>query len=383
MKAKYHLSLVNIVWLLYFIINFLFVDKYASRICEYSYILSITYLLSFTFLFWIFYKKVLPKISCPRTWLIGSFSVFCCILVCFQYAIDPYLIKVDRWSAIHNFLAGLLNGEYPYGQQTHLGGYGSPFPVWQILHLPFYALQNVGLSLFVVSGLFIWSISRIHNEKVALSAWFMLICSPGYWYEALVRSDLMTNLMVSCIITEWLIKKEIHLNKHLFLIGIISGLLLSTRLAAIIPLCVVYGYSFLLLPWKEKVLFLAVTLATFSLTFLPFLLWEGSTLLWFEYNPFILQTRQGSILSLLIFAILSTIIVYRQKYSLSKHLFICGGLLNLLVILAFIHSMWRNNTWLELYSSTFDISYFLMALPFYIWFNSVSSGGIRCGFRGE
>lgn len=64
-----------------------------------------------------------------------------------QYLIDPYQIQVDRWSAIHNFINYLVHGRYPYMAPTHLGGYGSPFPVWQFLHIPFYYLNNVGLSL--------------------------------------------------------------------------------------------------------------------------------------------------------------------------------------------------------------------------------------------
>ena len=72
--------------------------------------------------------------------------------------IDPYSIKVDRWSAIHNFLTCLLAGEYPYAAQTHLGGYGSPFPVWQLFHLPFYLLGNVGLSLIVAVIIFAYSV---------------------------------------------------------------------------------------------------------------------------------------------------------------------------------------------------------------------------------
>ena len=76
--------------------------------------------------------------------------------------------------------------------------------------------------------------------------------------------------------------------------------------------------------WKKQCTFLATVLVTFALIIAPFVFWEGSTLLFFEYNPFVLQTRQGSVLAGIIFFIIALgITIYLgedQRTRLLRHL---------------------------------------------------------------
>lgn len=357
-------SLPRIIVFLYLIINILFVEKYASRVTEYHLILSLVYTLVSCCIIYILHKKWCFKHTTKYLIGIGVLLLFGAIAI--QYAIDPFSLQVDRWSAIHNFLAAMLQGDYPYGQSTHLEGYGSPFPVWQILHLPFYLIGNVGLSIFIVTIVFIATLYYCHSSKVALIATILLGISPAFWYEIAVRSDLITNMLLVATIVEWLIHKNIKLSQYTIPVGIIAGLILSTRLIAIIPICVIYGYEFLHIGWKKQLLLILTTAATFALTFLPFLLWEGSTLLFFQYNPFVLQTRQGSWLVLCIFAIIAIAATLLMKNKL-QYRFICTGvILSILVSLAFVEKMWQENLWGGLFSSAFDITYLSTALPFYI-----------------
>lgn len=365
---------------LYILIGLLFIEKYALRVADVfiAQLLAVCYIIGIIVAYFIVKRLV---ISCrhPFCWIWGIGCILGSAAIVAQYSIDPMTIRVDRWSAIYNFLQGMFSGVYPYGCQTHLGGYGSPFPVWQVLHIPFYLLGNVGLSIFVVSGLFIWTLYKCHSTKVALITLVFMFLSPCYWYEILVRSDLVSNLMLSAIIVDWLAYKQVGLKGHIPLLAVISGLLLSTRFCAVIPLCVLYGYEFLHIGWKKQLLFVCVTLGVFVLTFLPFLFWKGSTLLFFEYSPFVLQTRQGSPLSLILFAIVAVAIVIYMKNQvniLSNRTFSTGVLLNLLVLFAFIERMWRCNTWGELFGPQFDITYFSMAIPFYI-------EGIACYILGN
>ena len=356
---------------LYLIINILFVDKYAARITDFHWIVALFYLFGAIFTI-LFITKHIANSAYNTRWEVGLGIMFLFVGIGIQYALDPYAIQVDRWSAIHNFLATMLQGDYPYGASTHLGGYGSPFPVWQLFHLPFYAIGNVGLSIFVVTIAFIATLHHFYSSKTALIAILLLGISPAFWYEIAVRSDLITNILLVATIAEWLTQKQIKLNQYPILLGVLSGLVLSTRLIAIIPLCVVYGYEFLQIGWKKQLLFILTTIAIFALTFLPFLLWNGSTLLFFEYNPFILQTRQGSGLVLLIFAIIAIGVTLYAKGNHQYRLVITGLLLTLLVVMAFVEKMWQLNLWNGLFSSAFDITYLSTALPFYIAYLSCS-----------
>ncbi len=350
---------------MFVLINMLFIDKYGARVTEWHAIVSGTYALCTIGALWIL-KHLTHKISHPGRWVACIAILMLGAAVGLQYAIDPMSIQVDRWSAIHNFLHGMLQGEYPYGQQTHLGGYGSPLPVWQILHLPFYAIGNVGLSIVVVLGLLIYTLYRTRGGASALMATVMLIISPALWYEIAVRSDLITNIMLVTIIVEWLVYHRIKLSERIVWIAILAGLLLSTRLVVVIPLAVLYGYEFLKMGWKRQVLFMGICLVTFALTILPFIFWEGSTLFFFEYNPFVLQTRQGSSLALTIWLTLAICLTLYLKGQENSRTIATGGLLTALVVIAFVGKMWTDNAWNELYTSTFDITYLSLGLPFYV-----------------
>lgn len=355
----------RILFFLFLVINVLFVDKYASRITEFHLFVSLVYLILGALIVWIVIKKLIPSQHTSK-WLMAIGISFFTLAIIVQYFVDPISLQVDRWSAIHNFLAGMLSGEYPYGQQTHLGGYGSPFPVWQILHLPFYFLGNVGLSIFIVVLAFIGTLSYIYSNKVALMATILLVISPAFWYEVAVRSDLITNIMLAAIIVEWLSYKRIKLADYPIPIGILSGLVLSTRLIALIPICVLYGYEFLRVDWRKQSVFILTTITTFVITFLPFLFWEGSTLLFFEYNPFILQTRQGSLGVLLVFAVIAIAMTIYLKENQTYRAALTGLILNILVAMAFVEKMWQQHLWDALYSSAFDITYLTIGIPFYI-----------------
>lgn len=349
---------------LYVLINVLFVDKYSARITEWHIVVSCIYVVCTGGSLWLM-DRIVQKINKPTLWLGIIASLWLGFGLALQYAIDPMTLQVDRWSAIHNFLDGMLAGIYPYSQQTHLGGYGSPLPVWQLLHLPFYAIGNVGLSILVVLGGLLYTLVKTRGTKQALVVCVLLAISPACWYEIAVRSDLITNIILVAIVVEWLKHKQINLTDHIISIGVMCGLVLSTRLVAVIPLAVAYGYDFIKTGWKKQLVFVLTVASTFAATLLPFILWEGSTLLWFEYNPFVLQTRQGSITVMLLWV---TLAIGWTLYTKGEHrlrVISTGLILTTLVVMAFIGKMWTNNAWGELYSSTFDITYLSMALPFY------------------
>jgi len=349
----------------YLFINLLFVLKYTQRVTPYYIGVGALYVVVGVLFLYVI-RWSIDHLKNPNYLGWSIFTVLLAVGVYLQYSIDPYSLQVDRWSAIHFFWDECLQGNYPYAAGTHLGGYGSPFPVWQLFHLPFYLLGNVGLSIFFVSALFVWVVYRFYGAKSLFVVTSLLLFSPAYWYEVAVRSDMIAHLLLVSSLVLYLHNKKISLSNHLYAIACLAGLLASTRFIALIPLAVLYGKSFLQLSIKDKLVFVFTAIAVFVLTFLPFLLWEASTLLSFQYSPFVLQTRQGSVGVLLLFALIAipfVLVAERKKYDLYL---VIGGLLNALVIFAFAEKMMVLQAWTQLFTPMFDLTYLSAALPFYM-----------------
>lgn len=364
MWRKYKLA-----YAFYIFINLLFVVKYSLRInvwlcvaITFAYTASVALLMNNM-------EKVIKLLSFKIIFII--FALYITALLIAQCSINPYHIQVDRWSAINNFIAFLLQGKYPYMAQTHLGGYGSPFPVWQIVHLPFYLLHNVGLSFFAALAWFVYCVYKYFNRNATATVLLLIITSPAVMYEVLVRSDLLTNFIVASTITIIFYKRRINLRDNFFLIAITCGLLLSTRLSAVVPLGVL-----LLTDWwrqgiKKKIFFPITVLIVFAFTFLPFFLWDGNDLLFFQYNPFVLQSRQTHPIDIIIISILFVYfsIAWTKHHNNIKRFSSLTANISLLllasVMIVFAHNMILSGNY-ALFSSAYDITYFNMSLPFVI-----------------
>lgn len=348
-------------WLLYIIINSLFVLKYCSRISiSIGIVSTIMYAIGVIAVFEILSHH--RKIS--KNTVICTMLIIGIVLIIAQNIINPYHLQVDRWSAIHNFIDYLFHGTYPYAARTHLGGYGSPFPIWQFFHIPFYLLGNVGLSVFFCLFLYFASLYRHITSTSLLHLAILLLLSPALIYEVLVRSDLMSNFLLVAAMINYLYFNKIELRNHWLSISIMIGFILSTRLSAAIPFAVYLLYSYLKQIWYVKVMMAIIVLITFTVTFLPFVFWNGQMLFFFQYNPFILQTRQGSFIVILIFACLLAPLSFSWKnnyYKMNRNITfaLCS-----LVAMTFIYNMYDTNTWTELFQSKYDITYFDMAMPF-------------------
>lgn len=351
-----------IALMLYVLINSLFVYKYSIRICSWPLLATLGYWIALAIGIYVLYL-ILHYSKHITGWVLGVGILSLIAGMILQNSINPYNLQVDRWSAIHNWIETLLQGLYPYSAQTHLQGFGSPFPVWQILHIPFYGLGNVALSTFVVCILWGIILARTISPHAAFIGLAGLIMAPAFWYELSVRSDLFANLLLVATLCLWLVHRRIRLNDYICILGIVSGLVLSTRLVAVIPLAVLYGFEFIQLGWRKQLIFVGIVCLTFTLTFLPFILWEGSSLLFFQYSPFVLQTRQGSPLIFFIWAIIALLWVLCFKPTGTLVYFSTAILLFILVSFACTRQIWATSLMAIFTDSTFDITYFSTALP--------------------
>ncbi|WP_315578192.1 hypothetical protein [Hoylesella oralis] len=352
------------IFFLYLAVNVLFVIKYSLRVLsvEWVFLVVLVYIIGVSGLFYLINK--LRRVH--GIMLFFTVSIGIVLLIFAQYSIDPCLLQVDRWSAIHNFLDNLLHGEYPYSARTHLGGYSSPFPVWQLFHFPFYFLGNVGLSIFFIFGLFVYSIYRLTDNKCTLMVGCLMFLSPAFIYEVLVRSDLMANMMLTLLVINYLLSTHKSLNSAFFLVAFVCGLLLSTRLSTVVPIFIWLFGDYMQLSMKKKVLFLLMVFAVFFFTFLPFMLWNIHDLFFFKYNPFTLQTRQRNLIDLFIFIFFA--IYWARTWKLSYILLMrnIAYCLLFIVLVTFLHNMWLRDNFNALFTGVYDITYFDMSLPFLV-----------------
>ena len=350
--------------LAYIAINLLFIAKYASRISD---VLAIVACLVYSIVAFAAFAQIERKnIFQNKKGLLVSSLVAIALLIALQSSINPYELKIDRWSAIHHFIQSLFQGSYPYGAETHLHGCGSPFPVWQIFHVPFYLLGNVGLSFSVVTLLFIHSAYLQWGSKGGYLSLLLLIASPAYLYEVVTRSDMMTNFLLVGSVVNYLVYFKITLKSHFIAIAILCGLTASTRLTAILPLFMLYFQEFTQVSWQRKISFLLIAVMTFAVTFLPFWIWDANTLLYSDHGPFALQTSQIRDFDLIIFLVISIWLACKWKAKYVKLYAYTAVLLGFMVAYTFIFNMATRGDWSRLFGSTYDITYFNMALVFVI-----------------
>ncbi len=350
-------------------INCLFVSKYTMRVTSSYGFIVVAYMLFLSamgcclLLSDTFVKKV-------KTWHCGMLiGVGALVMLAIQYHFDPMQNAVDRWSAIENPIRYLLRGGFPYLAPTHLDGKASPFPMWQVFHIPFYFLGNVGLSEPFSIVCFLGSIWYLYDYKRAFVASMFTFFSIAILYEVSVRSDLITNFMLLSAFINFIHKRGITFGKRPFVLAFIAGLWLSTRLHTALPLFILFFPEWLKLTNTRKVLSPMIAAATLVITFLPFYLWNADALLFDSTSPFVLQTRQGGMLEMLItFGIVVLLVVLYIKggkrfadYNLCAAMALIG-----LTAVAFVVKMAADNSFDQIFEGAYDITYFNAALPFII-----------------
>ncbi|MCH5168511.1 MAG: hypothetical protein J1F27_02630 [Prevotellaceae bacterium] len=358
---------------IYVAVNVLFVAKYSARIAGGGVLPAALCVLLAIAAYAVLLRWLMPRLPggdiARRT---SSGQIACgVVLLAFagmatlQYAIDPYGIQVDRWSALHFPIRNLLSGTYPYSACTHLGGYASPFPVWQVLHIPFYLLGNVGLSFFVAAILFLCSCRKVQGREGALAAGLLLCSSVAVWYEAAVRSDLITNMLLLAAIVNYIFPRlsQQWVEKRRWRIACGVGLLASTRIIVLVPVALLLCPYLSRMKLRRQCEVTLLALIVFALTFVPFALWDWQEFYYFQNNPWALQTRQGSLPDFVLFVPLGLFLAWNHGGDARRYYRNTAAMLCVFVLVTFLHNMWQSGNW-ALFSSSYDITYFTSAIPF-------------------
>ena len=347
---------------LFILINVFFVAKYSMRISK-PFMLVAT--LGACVFYYVLLRFLIPNISKSRRLVCGFCLLSFVSMLVMQYAIDPYAIQVDRWSALHFPIRNLLAGIYPYSAITHLGGSASPFPVWQILHVPFYLMGNVGLSFFAVTAFFLCSCYKVQGREKALVVCVLLCSSVAVWYEVAVRSDLITNfLLLAAIINLASIRlTQQWAEKQGWWIACAVGVLTCTRVLVLIPVTLLLLPYFIKMRCQKQIALVLLALGVFALTFAPFALWDWQEFYYFQNNPWALQTRQGNLSDFILFVPLAAFLSLNHKGDWVRYARNVAVMLVVFIFVTFVHNMYIGENW-DLFSPTYDITYFSTAIPF-------------------
>ena len=338
---------------IFILVNVVFVAKYAERISE-----GVAFWCTLAAAVGYYVVKSLPlplrrRGELPRKppSFGGVGGGFFCVIIFIsallvQYAIDPWELQVDRWSALYSPIRNLL-------------------PVWQLLHVPFYLLGNVGLSFFAAAAFFVWSIRKAYGKERAVRVGLLMSLSVAVWYEVAVRSDLITNLLLAAGIIVLFLPRmtDAWVERWRWWIAVGVGLLASTRLIVQVPV------GLLLLPWlrrmslRRQCALALLTFCVFALTFLPFALWDWQQFYHFRNNPWALQTRQGNASDFLLFVPLALFLAMEWKGCAFRYYRNSALMLVVLVGVTFAHNMYLGQNF-DLFSPAYDITYLTTAIPF-------------------
>lgn len=355
--------------ILYLFVNILFIFKYLTR-TEVSVplitALYISGILGFVYLYFKWSPKVSEKLFKYSSLVLLSITLILIALALLY--IDPYTVRVDRWSAVSFFLEGLFNGEYPYGIHTHVSetNFPSPFPLWHVINIPFYLLGDVGIGLiFFLIITFVTVKIYFNSYRKAFLFLVLLILSPAYWWEVAVRSDSLSNGFLVLTFILWYTKKGYSVDKNFWLTIILCGIIASTRLSAVLPVALFLFAQYIQTNWLKKILFPLSILAFVLVVFMPFVLWTiDGTYVFFTRNPFMSQTSVGNPVSLIIMIVAGIIFALKWKntdeyfeYAASfMFIFMAGSQLSLIMTRGISGSFFTD--------STYDLSYFTLYLPY-------------------
>ena len=359
-------SVIQLV--LFLTINALYILKYVSRTGFNPYLaLSVYIVLCLIFLgVYIKTEKISEKAYKYIYWglIIAMIAAISALLI----AIDPYLIRVDRWSALTFFWDSIFQGKYPYATHTHVSptNFASPFPLWHLISLPFYLLKDVGTELIFFLLLLAFALKYYFSSYRKSLFFILLLCiSPAYWWEITARSDGMNNAWLVFIIILWMIKNKRDLTNS-FVAGIfICGIIASTRLSALLPLAIFFFQPYLKLSVKQKIIFPILAFCVALISFLPFIFWDTNTWIFFSRNPFMSQTGNGNIYTLIIMILVGLALALQWK-STQQFFFVTSIFILLFMLSAQIMRIVYAGEGNLFSDAICDISYFNLSLPYFL-----------------
>ena len=362
----------NLVFLCYLLINTLFVLKYGARQKILSIeVLIVSYVLAITFGF-IFLFKIKDWLNRFRNFhfffLLFSIIVFI-VFIGVNLLVDKHSLNVDRWSALEVFISSILNGDYPYDVKDHLGKTSSNLPGLFYIGCPFYLLSDVGFLQPFVFLLIVYVLQKMAYSNFQKTVFlFLLMMSPAYLWEIVVKSDLMSNLFLTLLfIILWDKKYQKNLFEKPILLSFFGSFLILTRGIVFIPLILFLFDGFMKSNLLVKIKFVGGLIFFSVLISMPILISIPTVDIVIEHNPFNHQTNYAPKVLIVISLIIPFLISSYMKSS--RDVFYYSFLIVVLLMFStFTINILQEGFLENIYADLFDLSYLSMALPFAIFY---------------
>jgi hypothetical protein len=276
-----------------------------------------------------------------------------------MFQFDPEKIAVGRYPAMYEWISRLLGGEFPYSSGVNPSG----FPFLFIMAVPGYILGDLGLFQlfsFLIFALII-HLGCSKNDLSRFRGILLLIASPIFLFEIVVRSDLFSNMVMVIL---YLLIFQLYGRSRGYispmLLGLAGGLLISTRGVVFLIYIIFFLYMIRMHRFKYG-LFIFSMLAGFVLTLVPFLIWNTKHFV--ESGPFAIQLSYIPIW-VFILSIIASVACGLGIKSLKGIYTSISVILFGVVFIAFVISIVGFGLTESVLGDRFDISYFSFTLPF-------------------
>lgn len=354
-----------LVYLFFLAIQLLFLNKYGARYQLPLLPLSFGYALALLALL-LFREKIiylLDRWMNPVLYWIVVVLGAVASLWALQWS-DRMALNVDRWSALQSGLEALFNGQYPYTAKTHLNHMSSNFPGTLLLDAPFYALGDVAYLGVFAFVLFAFALYKTLPKAQAFYILVLLFASIVFWYEMIVVSDFMPNIL---ILISFLLLWRHYFEQDLFqrpiLLALFLSILVLTRGIVWIPLLLFFAPAFFKTSNSRKlqfiIAFIVFAALVFGFAFMHCPDWETFK----NFNPYLVQTAHSSSLFNVLALVLSLVISFRIKTQASFYLHTVY-IITVIMILIILNLVFKLGFYEVLINNVFDIVYLACALPF-------------------
>lgn len=349
-----------IIFIIYFIINFLFLVKYGAR-QEKVHILFLAVIFIFIHaIFYFSYHSIINKLKLNSKIIYGLVVVTGIIYLFLSHLTkDPYALKIDRWQTAEYSLDYWLHGKYIYSTKNFMGNIPSYLPGQLLFLVGFYLIGNVGYLQVVSLVLFTFAvIKEFKANNIRLLGILMMFFSLSFIYEAVCKSDFISSfIIVSFFIIYWSKKYQDNYFQKPLLLGVILGVLCLTRSVVVVPIILFLCKPFFEASWAEKIKFSCMYIITIVLLLLSILLPAENFDYILAYNPLGMQ-GQSNILVIIIFLSVSVFLSFIVKEI--RHIFYLSTIIVFSLMCAhIIQQLLRETTFNYL-----NITYLAAALPF-------------------